>query len=360
MRWLVTNWRLKLLAIGLALALLMTVAFSENPPTSRTVKVGLTYENVPSQLVVLNPPSSVPVSVVGLASNVHQFSQTQVGASVDLSGAHAGSNQPFVAHVNAAADGVSINQTQISIPLDLEKMGQATMPIQVRVSNVNSSAGLSVVTSQTYATCGSDTVQCKVTVHAPQNLLRGLTAYLNYDFPIQSAGLERAPGLPILFERKGKQLDLAHTNVFPNSIQIEPNVATARVQTQGGVLTKTVGITVQTSGQLACGYQIGSVTILPDQAVTISGPTDAVAKVQSLPVGTVDVSGLSANQTYSRQVQVPSGVQLTDPTSQNVTVAITVSRAFSCTAPTPSGGGGGGTSTPTPTPLPSATVTPTP
>jgi hypothetical protein len=239
-------------------------------------------------------------------------------------------------------------------------MSEATLPIQVRVPNVNSAAGLSVVQDQTYATCGSDTVRCQVTVHAPANLLPGLQAYINYDFPIQSAGLERAPSLPIRFERNGKPLDLAQMNVVPNHISIDPSTATARVETQGGVLTKTVGVTVQATGQLACGYDIDSVTISPNAVATISGPTGTVAKVQSLTVANVDVTGIFSDQTYVRQIQVPSGVQLVDPSNQTVTVTVSVTRAFSCTAPTPSPGGGGTGGTATPTPRPSATVSPTP
>ena len=360
MRWLVANWKLKLLAIGLALALLLTVAFSENPPTVRMVRVGLTYVNVPAQYVVLNPPTSVDVRVVGLASNVHQFSQHQVGASVDLAGAREGPNQTLTAHVTSSTDGVSVEQPDQPIVLDLEQMSEATLPIQVRVPNVNSAAGLSVVQDQTYATCGSDTVRCQVTVHAPANLLPGLQAYINYDFPIQSAGLERAPSLPIRFERNGKPLDLAQMNVVPNHISIDPSTATARVETQGGVLTKTVGVTVQATGQLACGYDIDSVTISPNAVATISGPTGTVAKVQSLTVANVDVTGIFSDQTYVRQIQVPSGVQLVDPSNQTVTVTVSVTRAFSCTAPTPSPGGGGTGGTATPTPRPSATVSPTP
>ncbi|MGH7912604.1 MAG: hypothetical protein ACREOV_12850, partial [Candidatus Dormibacteraceae bacterium] len=224
MRWLVGNWQLKLVSIGLTLVLLGAIAFTQNPPTTATVDLHIAYSTPPSQLVLLNPPDSVQVRVVGLETSVRSFQQTFSkgnGAKVSLAGAKEGAGQSFQAEVTASANGVSVSPATVPVQLDLETMGAARLPIQVRVSGVNSQAGISVVKDQTYATCGSDTVKCQVTVRAPASLLKGLQAYLSYNDPEPSqAGLERVPGLPIEFERYGKPIDFLKQQAFPDTISV--------------------------------------------------------------------------------------------------------------------------------------------
>jgi YbbR domain-containing protein len=91
----VANWRLKLLALLLAIGLLTAVAFSENPVEGRTVPVGVQYVNKPEGLVLVQPPARVSVSVVGLRDAVERVQSSAVGVTVDLAGAKAGPNQTF-------------------------------------------------------------------------------------------------------------------------------------------------------------------------------------------------------------------------------------------------------------------------
>ena len=58
MNWgLVTDsWRLKLLAVGLAVLMLGAVAFSQNPPTTKSLTVSLNY-TVPPNIILINPPT---------------------------------------------------------------------------------------------------------------------------------------------------------------------------------------------------------------------------------------------------------------------------------------------------------------
>ncbi len=359
MHWLVGNWQLKLVSVVLTLALLAAVAFTQNPPTTASVELHLAYNTPPSDLVLVNPRTTVQARVVGLSNSVAQFEHefaSSAGARVDLTGMHAGNRQPATAVVTASADGVSVNPTSVGIHVNLETMETVRLPIGVRVTNLNSSAGISVVQSGTYATCGSDTVMCQVTVHAPTSLVTGLTAYLEYVDPQPSqAGLERVPGLPVKFEQHGKPVDLTGTNpqVIPNLITVQPTEATARVQTQGGTLTTTYPVFARTTGTPACGYQVESMSYSP-QTVTVTGPTQSLASLQQIQLSSIDVSGLSATETVTRSLDLPSGVQASAGTPSAVSVTVNLGQAFSCTPSTVTG-------TPTPTPQPTShTPVPTP
>lgn len=357
MRWLVGNWQLKLVSIVLTVALLAAVAFTQNPPTTVKLNLGIAYPTPPSQLVLVDPPTRVQVRVVGLSNSVNDLRQrfaNSAGARVDLSGMGAGANQEAVAQVTAQAPGVTITPSEVPVRLNLEAMQTVRLPVHVRVSNLNSSAGISVVDSGTYATCGSDTVKCEVTVHAPSSLVRGLQAYLSYVDPQPNqAGVERVPGLPIRFERNGTSVDLSGNNpqVTPNLISVQPAEATARVETQGGTLTTTFHVFARTTGTPACGFQVESLSYSPS-TVTVSGPAQELAGLQQIELSSIDVSGLSNGVTVNRMVELPSGVQVSSGSASTVSVAVMMGQAFSCTPST--------IGLPTPTPAPTVHPSPAP
>src|SRR5207302_3543333 len=92
MNWtLVTNeWRLKLLAVGLAILMLGTLAFSQNQPTTSHIDVGLNY-TVPPNIILINPPAKTTVYYSGLAAVISRVNDSNLIASVDATRALPGS-----------------------------------------------------------------------------------------------------------------------------------------------------------------------------------------------------------------------------------------------------------------------------
>jgi YbbR domain-containing protein len=336
MSWLVGNWKLKLLAAALAVGLLAAVAFSENPPVATVAPVHVSYQNLPPGLVLVDQPSTVNVNVVGLSNAVKQFRQTSVGAVVDVSGAHSGAGQTFDARVMTAAANVSFPSTTIPVTLDIEPVVTRQIGVDVLVPNVQRQQGISVVPDGTYATCGSDQQACKVTVTAPRSVLDGLKAYVSFDLVINAAGIERAPELPVRFEKNGKPFNLRGVHIDPEIISAAPDSVTARVQTQGGAMSKTVAVAVKASGQPGCGYRIDGLSIQPDAFADITGSIDVVSKIDAISLDPVNISGATSPQIFNRDLNASvSGVHVVSPAGGQVTVTVSISQAFSCAAPTP-------------------------
>jgi YbbR domain-containing protein len=354
MSWPVGSWRLKILAVVLSVALLAAVAFSENPPVAKHVSIGVSYQNIPNGLVLVDPPSSVSVNVSGLSDAVRQFGETQVGAVVDLGNARAGNGQTYYAVVAPPTVTVNVESSRIPVRLNVEQVASKQLDVQVRVTNVDSQQGITVVPEGTYATCGDDSLPCKITVVGPKDLLNGLSAYVKYDVKVTGVGVERAPSLPVEFERNGQPFALKSVRTLPDIVSISQPVVTARIETQGGQLTKTVAVSVQATGQPACGYRLDGVTISPDAFVTISGPNAAMEQINAIALAPVDIAGATASESFDRTL-TPSvrGVRVVSPTSGSVRVTVLVSQAFSCAAPTPN-------ANPSPAPTPARQATPTP
>jgi YbbR domain-containing protein len=336
-----THWRLKLLALGLAVGLLGAVAFSENPPEYKTVSEKVEYvfppDNPNANLVLIGPKTSVDVQVFGLRDAIDQYASNAAGVSVDLTNAHPGNDQTFIGHPKSPPSGLNFRSTDIPIKLSIEVLKSEELTVDVKTPTAS---GVDVTTK--IATCGNDAVACQVLVTGPPSLLDGLAAYVNYNASITSAGTLRTPSQKVLFEHHGKPIDLAQ---FPSqpSPSWAPPVVTVKIDTQGGTQTKQVPITYSITGTQACGYMITRVDVTPTQMVAIHGPVDAVAKVTAVAVtNPIDITGLSSTKTFARTISTGNSQVTSD--SGTITVTVNVQQQFTCSAPRPS-----------PTPLPSPT-----
>src|SRR6185503_11453446 len=102
------NWRLKLLALGLSVLMLGAVAFSQNPPTVKTIRdVSIAY-TVPTGLVIINPPATTAVTVTGLADALTTATNASVSATIDVSKAAPGPSVNVPMHVRSLISGVNV------------------------------------------------------------------------------------------------------------------------------------------------------------------------------------------------------------------------------------------------------------
>jgi YbbR domain-containing protein len=357
-RWVVANWRLKLLSLLLAMGLLGGVAFSENPPVFGSVPVKVNYNlPQPTDVVLVNPPTIVQVPVAGFRSDVVRYEQTTAGVTVDVSRAKPGHNQVFYAVPRTDIQGLTFRQSAIPVVLNIEPLETRQLDIEVRITN--RASGIEVVPDKTYATCGNANDHCQVSVTGPASVLDTLKAYTQYDVPITTAATGSSPNQEIKFEENGHPVaDLSKSPQTIPQILWTPPTATVQVTTQGGSQTKSVPISVHMAGSQPCGYQINGVDVQPSQ-VTITGPADAVSKIQFVALDPpVTLSGLASGQSFLRTVALGPGVSA-DP--QQVTVRVSGYQAFNCAAPSPVAGvQPAPTASPTPTPTPTPTRTPTP
>src|ERR1700716_3344700 len=121
------DWKLKLLAAGLAVLMLGAVAFSQNPPTSKTVKVGIAYESMPPDLVIINQPTQTTVTVSGLADVVSAASPSSILAIADMRKVTAGTG----VRVNLVPKSVLVNVSVTTTPVVLNIDKRAVVKLSV-------------------------------------------------------------------------------------------------------------------------------------------------------------------------------------------------------------------------------------
>ncbi len=120
MSWITDDWRLKVLALGLAVLMLGAVAFSQNPSTIKSLSVPLNYRLPPNPgIIITDGPSKITVTISGPADVIGPVTADNVTAFADATHASAGQAVKLNVSVTATDNRVIIQQPpQIIVNID--------------------------------------------------------------------------------------------------------------------------------------------------------------------------------------------------------------------------------------------------
>ena len=320
MSWITDDWRLKLLALGLAVLMLGAVAFSQNPPTSITMKVGINYA-VPPGLILINPPKQTTVTVQGLADLVSAANFGNTVATADIS--KAASTGPSV-KVNlvgkSVINGLSVQATPITLNIDTRSVVQLAV-----AARFPRGAALGWQITKQEAQCAGPPPPCTVTFDGPASWQDNLKAYADYPLPV--AGSVILPSVPVVWEQNGTPIDLTIYTV--PKVGLNVNTVTIDVEAKSGTTSRQVTlIDAPPSNPPPTCYRVTNIAIDPS-TIVISGPSDAVPNVTTITLPAVDLSQHTSDFTFRVSIPpLPTGVTGSAATAR---VTYSISKNPSCT-----------------------------
>lgn len=290
-------WRLKLLAVGLAVLMLGAVAFSQNPPTSGTTLVALAYVNVPPNLILLSPPPTTTVSYTGVADQVARAKQCAAcfTATVDVSRARPGTNVQLdvVAHSTLPPSDLSV-QNPFPITVNIDTYVQSK-EVQVQVG-AHPAPGWSI----TKATAQCPNTPCVVHFSGPASWLKNMTASVSYPGAVNLGSID-SPNQPIQLTNTTGQIDLATCHTQPCAT-LDNLTASIHIEAVPGSNSSTVVLLDQPpSHPPAAGYRITAITITPNTVIITGDPT-ALGKVRNIVLPAVDLTGKTADYTATENI----------------------------------------------------------
>src|SRR5712691_10532796 len=148
------DWRLKLLAFGLAVLMLGAVAFSQNPPTLKSVEVGINYA-VPEGLVLISPPVKATVVARGLADALTSVGSGNLVVTADLTKSQPGASVRVNPTARSLVSGVTVETAPIA--LNIDQRATVKLPVSVRFPR-GQSAGWQVTTAEARCPSSPSTV----------------------------------------------------------------------------------------------------------------------------------------------------------------------------------------------------------
>ncbi len=312
------DWRLKLLALALAVLMLAAVGFSQNPPTFKDLTVPIVYPNIPadSPIVAINPPTTAKVRVTALADVLQGVTPLSVAATIDLTKASPGLDQ----HVNLAVRSVD-SRVQVVNPvvpyvLNIDKRVPLKLDVHVRTPRITS--GWTVTKSEARCAGAPSGTACQVTFTGPASYESNLQAFVDYQSPVENSTYE-VPNQPVVLEQNSQRFDLGR-NTVPG-LTLDPLNVTVHIEAATTTSSRQVTlIDAQPTRGPAQGYRITNVTVNP-VSVVITGKPDALARVTTITLPQIDLSGRTSDYTVQVAIPYPDG---TDGPVRNARVTYSI------------------------------------
>ena len=336
MSWglLTEDWRLKLLGLGLAILMLGAVAFSQNPPTQKTLTVGINY-TVPPNIVLINPPTKVNVTYSGLAEVIAQVNPSNLTASVDATRALPGTAVKLNIVARTLIQNVAVTQPA-PIVVNIDTFQTKPIPLSVVAPTA---AGWAISKAiELWPTNPCTTVNFTGPVSGETYLAASATNPVTMgDSASGCSGLactHEAPNQTVVLRNSSGVLDLSSPKsaTVPTSTLDIP-VVNLHVEAVAGITSSTVPLVVAPPAQPPPpGYQITAVSIAP-LTVVVSGDPAALGRMQRIMLPGVDLSKSTSDVTFQIAIPYPKG------TTGSVAIATVVYSISRNPQVTPSPGG---------------------
>jgi YbbR domain-containing protein len=299
------SWRLKLLAVGLAVVMLGAVAYSQ--ANTRNIQVNMTYNNLPANLVLVNPVDQISVTVS--VPNDFVLNASSVTAAADL--AHVKKGSAISVPIQVHSTDIRI-QPQAPPPITVNVDNIASLPLDIQVRTPFTGVGWAV--TRAVAQCGNSTDACKVTFTGPTALAAGLTAYVTVSDQIQ-AGTTDSLNQTVQFEQNGRPLDVTKLKTVPQ-ITVSPSTVTAHVEAKRGTSSTQVTLVDDTpTRRPPTGYRVTDIMVAP-LSVLCTGPADAIANLTSITLPAVDLGTSTSTAGFNVRIPVPTGVTCSASTAR--------------------------------------------
>ena len=293
------DWRLKLLAVGLAVLMLGAVAFSQNPPTTGSQTVQLGYGTVPSNLILLNPPPSTTVIYSGTADEIQRAKNCSCfTATVDMSHAKVGNNILNVAAKSTITDLNVTNPASIQVSIDQYAQNK---DLQVQVS-AHPAPGWSI--TKTAAECPN--TPCVVHFSGPASWLKNMSATVTYPGAVNLSSID-SPNQSVVLTNSTGLVDLTTCRTDPCAA-LDILTASIHVEAIPGSNSSTIVLLDSPpSHPPANGSRITAVTITPN-TVTITGDPTTIGRFRNITLPAVDLTGKTSDATFQEAIPYPDGV----------------------------------------------------
>jgi len=319
------SWRLKLLAIGLAILMLGAVAFSQ--ANTRTIQVNMSYKNLPTDLVLVAPPTQIGLSVS--VPNDFVLISSSVTASADL--AHLKKGSAVSVPIQVSTTDARITYTPPP-PITVNVDDLVSRQLDIQVLTPNTATGWLV--AKAVAQCGNPLNPCQVTFTGPAALAASLSAYVNDPDPIAGESTY-SYGQPVLFRKKSGAIDLSKVSTTPQ-ITWDPPTVTAYVEAKRCIsVTEVTLLDDAPTRRPPAPYRITNIIVDPVQ-VQCTGPADAIARLTTITLPAVDLGSSTSNVSFNPRIPIPDGVACSQTTAK-LTYAISLNPNIQPTpSPTPS------------------------
>lgn len=312
MRILLRNWHLKLSAVLLATVLYTGLVFSGSFEQDR-VAVRVEGVNQPDGSIVM----SGDLGLVDVQYRTSRDLSTTVSdqafaATVDLSEydmERAPEPQVLDVEVDSLFDGVEVlSVAPATVRVAIDRIEVRSVPVEVDPGEVPD--GLEIEDP----VLSADEVQ----VRGPASIV-GAVDRAVARIRIDESGIDF--NQPVVLNA----VDVQGQSVGTGFIDIDPETVSVQVDVQAVETATTVAVrpTFEAGTTPAAGFALEAISVDPAN-VTIVGLPEVLSEIVAIPTEPLSIDGVSEDQVFEAELQLPDGVELADGDEAVVTVTVTI------------------------------------
>jgi YbbR domain-containing protein len=300
------DWRLKLMALGLAVLMLGAVAFLQNPPTTGNLTILVAYNTSTSQ-ILLSPPIKINVTYSGLADVIKNVNASNTFATVDASHAQPGAAIRLPVRVTTIPNVTVQNPAPIVVTIDTFQTKE--LPVQV---NARAAPGWTL--GKHDAVCpGGQPSPCVVKFTGPASWETNLTASITIP-GLLNATSTSSSNWPVQLQNSNGPLDLTTCHTQPCA-SLDVSSVGVFLEASPGSTSNTVALVIGApTHKPAPGYRVTDVSIAPN-TVVITGDAARLGPIRNITLPSVDLTGKTSNSSFQVQIPYPDGTSGTVATA---------------------------------------------
>ena len=317
MGFLLRNWHLKLSAVLLATILYTGLVFSGSF-TDSSVQVRVQHVEVAPDVFVLSAEPGV-VEVQYRVSNeqaggitADDFVVTVDISAYDLDNAAEPQELPLV--VRALKDGMEdLSVVPETIRVAADRVEVRSVPVEVDRGAIPE--GLEI----DEPVLSHDTVQVRGPVSVVSQVDRAV-AYVD----IPASGINVNEPVPLTL------VGIDGQPVGTGQLEVDPEVVSVQIEVRAVETETTVAVrpNIEPGSTPAPGFALESITVEPVY-VTIVGLPEVLEEITSVTTEPISIDGLSADETFEVDLQLPDDITLADGESTTVTVTASIGPSVS-------------------------------
>lgn len=308
MGFLLRNWHLKLSAVLLATVLYTGLVFS-GTFSDAGVQLTIGISGQPSDTAVLSgTPGAVDVTYRAPNDVAGTLSSDSFRATVDLSDYdmdRAPEAQVLPVEVVPLVDGVEVVRHEPrTVTVELDRLISKEVPVVVDFGEVPETleVGTPMTSVDEVEVRGASTIVDQVDRALARVLIDESGIRVERTVTLEPIGLDGQP--------------VANVAVDPETVNVEIDV-------QAVETNRTVPVRPQITGTPSPGFALASLSVEPS-TVTIRGLPEDLTEIDEVLTDSLDLTGLSANESFELDLIVPEDVRLLEPEDAVATVTLTI------------------------------------
>jgi YbbR domain-containing protein len=305
------NWHLKLSAVLLATVLYTGLVFSGSF-TDSSVQVRVDLANESPDVFVLNAaPGVVEVNYRVSNQDAGGVTAEDFVVSVDISAydlVRAPEPQELPLQVRALKDGIEdVSVVPETVRVELDRVEVRSVEVEVDRGTIPEGLEIDepVLSHETVEVRGPASVVSEVDRAVAYVDIPASGINVNEPVPLTLVGIDDQP-------------------VGTGQLEVDPEVVSVQIEVRAIETETTVAVRLPNDpGTPAPGFALEAVRVEPAY-VTIVGLPEVLAEIASVTTAPISINGLSADDTFEVELQLPDDISLADGEPSTVTVTATI------------------------------------